>query len=290
MPGKGFKIGLCWRGSQDFRIDPRRSIPPSALGPLAALPGVELYALHMDVGADELPAQVATKVHVFADGFDRGPDAFVDTAAVMANLDLVVTCDTSIAHLAGAMGRPVWVTLRHYAEWRWMLEREDSPWYPTMRLLRAKAGDDWFELYERLARDVALLAQGKSKHLMIEAPISWGELVDKITILEIKTERINDPKKLTNVTRELWLLNQKLSEVATQVLQLKLRLKEINTRLWNIEDEIRDCERQKNFGPRFIELARAVYITNDLRADVKREINVALSSELVEEKSYRPYA
>lgn len=125
---------------------------------------------------------------------------------------------------------------------------------------------------------------------MIEVPISWGELVDKITILEIKAERIDDPKKLANVTRELWLLNRKLSPVATQVLRLKLRLKDVNTKLWDIEDEIRDCEREQNFGPRFIELARAVYVTNDQRADVKREINFALSSELVEEKSYRPYA
>lgn len=163
MPGRGFKVGLCWRGSQDFRVDPRRSIPTSALAPLAALSGVELYALHMDVGADELLEPVAQRVHVFADGFDRGPDAFVDTAAVMANLDLVVTCDTSIAHLAGALGRPVWVTLRHIAEWRWMLEREDTPWYPTMRLLRAGAGDDWFELYNRIAKDIAVLAQEKDK-------------------------------------------------------------------------------------------------------------------------------
>ncbi len=125
---------------------------------------------------------------------------------------------------------------------------------------------------------------------MIEVPISWGELVDKITILEIKAERIDDAKKLANVTRELWLLNRKLSPVATQVLRLKLRLKEVNTKLWDIEDEIRDCEREQDFGPRFIELARAVYVTNDQRADVKREINFALSSELVEEKSYRPYA
>ena len=163
MPGPGLKVGLCWRGSQDFRVDPRRSLPPSALAPLAALSGVDFYALHMDVGEDELPAVIAKRVHVLGDGFDRGPDAFVDTAAVMANLDLVVTCDTSIAHLAGALGRPVWVALRHIAEWRWMLERNDSPWYPTMRLLRANAGDDWLELYDRIAKDIAVLAQEKEK-------------------------------------------------------------------------------------------------------------------------------
>lgn len=125
---------------------------------------------------------------------------------------------------------------------------------------------------------------------MIEVPVSWGELVDKITILEIKAERIADPAKLANVTRELWLLNVKLGEAAGAVLAQKLRLKAINTALWEIEDAIRDCERDKDFGPRFIELARAVYITNDERAEVKREINLALSSELTEEKSYRSYA
>lgn len=163
MGGGAFKVGLCWRGSQDFRVDPRRSIPPAALLPLAALSGVEFYALHTDVRSDELPAGLATRVQVFGDGFDQGADAFVDTAAVMANLDLIVTCDTSIAHLAGALGRPVWVALRHIAEWRWMLEREDSPWYPTMRLLRAKADDDWLELFERIANDIAVLAQEKEK-------------------------------------------------------------------------------------------------------------------------------
>jgi tetratricopeptide (TPR) repeat protein len=163
MASEGLKIGLCWRGSQDFRVDPRRSIPPSALQPLAALPGVELFALHMDVAADELPAEVAAKVRIFGDGFDRGPDAFVDTAAVMANLDLIVTCDTSIAHLAGALGRPVWMALRHIAEWRWLIERDDSPWYPAMRLMRATAGDDWHELFERIAGEIAVLAQKKGK-------------------------------------------------------------------------------------------------------------------------------
>ena len=77
------------------------------------------------------------------DDFDAGPDAFVDTAAVMAHLDLVVTVDTSIGHLAGALGRPVWMALKRVPEWRWQLEREDSPWYPTMRLFRQQEAGEW---------------------------------------------------------------------------------------------------------------------------------------------------
>jgi ADP-heptose:LPS heptosyltransferase len=90
----------------------------------------------------------------FDTGYDDGPDAFIDTAALMAGLDLVVTCDTSIAHLAGALGRPVWLALRHVAEWRWLTERADSPWYPTMRLFRCGEGDDWIALFGAIAGEI----------------------------------------------------------------------------------------------------------------------------------------
>lgn len=125
---------------------------------------------------------------------------------------------------------------------------------------------------------------------MIEVPVSWGELVDKITILEIKAERMDDPAKVANVTRELWMLSNKLGSVGGDILVLKSKLRSVNEALWDIEDEIRDCERVQDFGSRFVELARAVYVTNDQRAELKREINLALSSGLIEEKSYRPYA
>jgi hypothetical protein len=124
---------------------------------------------------------------------------------------------------------------------------------------------------------------------MIEVPASWGEIFDKITILEIKSARMTEPAKLANVRHELALLMAKSAPVQARIVALKARLKVINEELWGIEDDIRDCERQQDFGPRFVALARSVYVTNDLRADIKREINVALSSGLMEEKSYQPY-
>lgn len=124
---------------------------------------------------------------------------------------------------------------------------------------------------------------------MIEVPVSWGEIFDKITILEIKSERMSDAAKLDNVRRELALLTEKSEPVLESIATLKAKLKAVNETLWVIEDDIRDCERQQDFGPRFVALARSVYVTNDRRADVKREINIALSSGLVEEKSYKPY-
>ncbi|SMH41070.1 hypothetical protein [Azospirillum agricola] len=123
-------------------------------------------------------------------------------------------------------------------------------------------------------------------------PVSWGELLDKITILEIKAERIADTAKRENVERELGALNTVVSdagslpEAARPIID---RLRGMNEALWDIEDEIRDCERAKDFGPRFVELARAVYHTNDKRAAFKRDLNDLLGSDLVEEKSYQPY-
>jgi len=86
--------------------------------------------------------------------FDAGPDAFLDAAAVMECLDLVVTCDTSVAHLAGALGQPVWIALRYVPDWRWMFDRSDSPWYPTMRLFRQKRWGDWGGVFREIAEAV----------------------------------------------------------------------------------------------------------------------------------------
>ncbi len=127
----------------------------------------------------------------------------------------------------------------------------------------------------------------------ILVPISPGELLDKITILEIKSERIDDPQKVANVRHELELLSNVWSDAVTEdkvIADLHQRLKIINEELWEIEDDIRDEERQNSFGERFIELARAVYVTNDKRAQAKKDVNLHLGSEIVEEKSYQDYS
>lgn len=130
--------------------------------------------------------------------------------------------------------------------------------------------------------------------MLIEAPISLGELIDKITILEIKAINISDAGKLKNVTHELSVLNTKIDHLLdtqgkTKLAPLKQALKDINQELWIIEDDIRDCEYVKDFSDKFIQLARAVYVTNDKRATVKKDINLAFGSELIEEKSYKDY-
>lgn len=128
--------------------------------------------------------------------------------------------------------------------------------------------------------------------MMLQVPASAGEVIDKITILEIKSERISAPDKLDNIRRELAELAAVVSEQVShspELEALKSELKRINESLWVIEDDIRDCERRSDFGDAFIALARAVYTTNDRRAALKREINQLLGSTLVEEKSYQAY-
>lgn len=128
--------------------------------------------------------------------------------------------------------------------------------------------------------------------MTIQVSISFGEFLDKLTILEIKAERIADPVKRANVVHERDLLRRTWAEhpaAATDIADEMRRLKAINEKLWDIEDAIREQERVGDFGPRFIELARAVYFTNDERAAVKRELNEKLGSELIEEKSYADY-
>jgi len=126
----------------------------------------------------------------------------------------------------------------------------------------------------------------------IKVPVSPGELIDKLTILEIKAANISDATKLANVNVELQLLQEtwRASAFASANIDAEWQqLREINKKLWDIEDEIRDKERERNFDQEFIELARAVYFTNDERAAVKKQINTKLGSKIVEEKSYAKY-
>lgn len=126
----------------------------------------------------------------------------------------------------------------------------------------------------------------------ITTPISAGELLDKITILKIKSEKLTDADKLKNVQTELKALNAVAAnafEFDAPLNALVDQLQDINGQLWGIEDDIRDCERAGDFGPEFIRLARAVYVTNDVRAKLKKDINLLLGSALVEEKSYQEY-
>jgi hypothetical protein len=158
-----------------------------------------------------------------------------------------------------------------------------------MRLFRQSRRGVWADVFEAMAREVAGLAERSAAPGMVSTPCSLGELIDKITILRIKTERIGEANKLVNVHRELALLERMAHEEGgsgPSVYLLTDKLAAVNARLWAIEDAIRACERDGDFGPRFVALARSVYCENDTRAAIKRAINTLANSALVEEKSY----
>ena len=123
--------------------------------------------------------------------------------------------------------------------------------------------------------------------MIIHAPISVGELIDKITILELKIEFLTDPKKLENINTELNYLNNTLNELTIpDIVAERDALKLVNRRLWHIENFKRECEKNQTFGEEFVDTARQVYIKNDLRAEIKRRINIMVGSTIIEEKSY----
>jgi tetratricopeptide (TPR) repeat protein len=152
----GFKIGIAWKGSPTAdKQRSQRSISLAEFAPLAAVPGVQLISLQKGPGSEQL-AEVAGQWPVLdlSARLDEKTGPFMDTAAVMMNLDLIVTADTAVPHLAGAMGLPVWLPLSKVPDWRWFLEREDTPWYPNHRLFRQERRGEWRPVFERIAQAV----------------------------------------------------------------------------------------------------------------------------------------
>lgn len=154
-------IGIAWQGNPNHDIDLGRSIPLHYFEPLSHIKNVQLVSLQKNHGLDQLEhVSFADRIIQLGDDFDNGDNAFADTVPAMQALDLIVTSDTSIAHLAGALGRPVWLGLRFASEWRWQYDREDSPWYPTMRLFRQNAVGNWADVMARMSQDLTQLADG----------------------------------------------------------------------------------------------------------------------------------
>lgn len=141
--GEGLKIGICWQGGVG---NPARSFPLTALAAIVGRPDVRLISLQKGLFPD-----ASFPVEALGEGYDAGPDGFLDAAAAMEAVDLVISCDTSLAHLAGALGRPVWVALKFAPDWRYLLGRDDSVWYPGMRLFRQERPGDWSSLFAKMA-------------------------------------------------------------------------------------------------------------------------------------------
>jgi len=366
----GFKVGIAWQGNRKYAGDRFRSIPLKNFAPLAQIEGVTLFSLQKGPGSEQIEqlAEAGEEFPLidFGEQFDKDAGPFMDTAAVMQNLDLIITSDTAVAHLAGAMARPVWLLLSTAADWRWLEGIEHCPWYPTMRVFRQERLDHWEEVFARVAQELRCVVQGDRTRLAsaresedkqaisrllsgkrprvsaaetaspsagpIPVPVSPGELLDRLSILEIKCQRITDPAKLAFVRREyaeyqalrqrclghLWPAGEcqpgnysappdalpcrtparasahpadqaTVDDASKTLVRLYSELKAVNEQLWDIENQVRDCEARQDFGPQFVELARAVYQTNDRRSALKRRIDELLGSTFVEQKDYTAY-
>jgi tetratricopeptide (TPR) repeat protein len=159
---RGLKVGIVWSGNPKHINDPARSIAIETLAPLFAVSGTSFYSLQVGPRADDLARLGASGVIPLA----RDLTSFAETAGAVAHLDLVVTIDSSVAHLAGAMGKPVWILTPAVPDWRWLFEREDNPWYPTARLFRQKTRLDWAPVIERVAHELTRVAGGERRRLL----------------------------------------------------------------------------------------------------------------------------
>lgn len=185
--GGGVKIGIAWRGGEPMFEGRRRSIPLAAFAPLAALPGVRLISLQKGEGRQDIDA-VPFGVEDPTDEMDEGEGAFLDTAAVMDSLALIVTADTAIAHLAGALERPVWCVLPPGGDWRFGWEGRDSPWYPSMTCFRQRARGGWDSVFADIARRIEAMREGRDPDaldpLQEETSTASGSRIENTTRVE----------------------------------------------------------------------------------------------------------
>jgi hypothetical protein len=300
-------IGINWQGNPKTEKTGLRgrSFALEAFFPITDSSQMSLLSLQKGFGSEQLETCSFKEHFVSCQDQINETWAFLDTAAIIANCDLVITSDTSVAHLAGGMGKTTWLLLHKVPDWRWGLEGDTTFWYPSMRLFRQKERGNWDEVMQRVAEELQKQFRGNleatltadpvppaNKQEMIKsilAPISLGELIDKITILQIKARHLHGIA-LENVKIELDALETTLNNLRLNIDPTLIHcLKQVNADLWQIEDAIRDQERQKTFGETFVRLARSVYHQNDRRAAIKKEINAIYGSPFVEEKSYHQY-
>ncbi|MCK5632479.1 tetratricopeptide repeat protein [bacterium] len=221
-PDTNFKIGICWNGNPTYRSQAlkhslsARSIPLKELAPLAKIPGVSLYSLQKTTGEDQLKkTNNLFKVHTFDQNFDVTNGRFMDTAAVIKNMDLIITIDTSIAHLAGGLGIPTWIMLPNPADWRWIIGKDTTPWYPKTKLFKQPTPGNWSPVIKQIAQKLTPIIKG----------------VDNETI-----KKLENFKKQLSIVNKVLIKHQQERKVAIKRFNQSMILKK------NIEQRIKELE------------------------------------------------
>jgi predicted O-linked N-acetylglucosamine transferase (SPINDLY family) len=269
-----FKIGIVWQGNPSYAGDRQRSIPLSCFEPMARLPGVRLFSLQKGYGSEQL-RQAAFPVTDLGPRLDETAGAFMDTAAVLQCVDLVVTSDTAVLHLAGALGARVWAALPYAPDWRWLLDRDDSPWYPTARLFRQTTPGDWAGVFQRIADAVRALLPKIGAAAPVSVHVRPGELIDRIAALEVECTRPIGALGLETRARleAMRAACERGLPQSERLEQLSADLRAVHEKLWQCEEELRSCEARGDFGPRFIERTRDLCRGADSRAALMLQID-----------------
>lgn len=304
---KKFKIAISWKGLLNEYIE--KNIPYEKLEPLTQL-DVSIICLHKKDDLKDIDKKLfKNPIHFFDIDED---EPFSDTIAILNNIDLLITIDSCLTYVAGVMNINTLLLLGKSTDWRWFNDDHNStPWYNSVKLVKSmKDYNDWDTIINDTKKEVCKLIKNpeykfcdipnlaidndnitfdeEERKQICAIPISIGELWDKYTILLIKKNMIKDDKKQQIVINEINKLQEYIKKFPLKE-EFVLELKNCNKKLWDIEDNIREKERKKEFDDEFIELARSVYITNDERAKLKNNISLLFNSDILEVKSYKEY-
>jgi tetratricopeptide (TPR) repeat protein len=244
---QGFKVGICWQGSRLLKFDNRRSFPLQAFAPLARIPEVRLISLQKTAGLEQLDELHGRfEVVDLRPGYDDEEGAFLNAAAIVKSLDLIVTADTAIAHLAGGLGVPVWVALPKHADWRWQHDRDDSPWYPTMKLFRQATAGDWSDVFARMADALRLRVERHELHGPTGSlALPPAETSTNAQALLEFAERLADEGRFVEAQRHL----DRAVELQPQHAGLRRRAGDLQARLANWSEAIAHFERAIALDP-----------------------------------------
>ncbi len=250
-----FKVGINWQGNPRYRGDRHRSIPLEKFAPLAEIPGVRLISLQKGLGTEQI-AKTSERFSLteLPPHRDERAGSFMDTAAILTQLDLVVSSDTSLVHLAGGLGVPVWLALPRAADWRWLLDREDCPWYPTMRLFRQRKQGEWDEIFDRIAFELGQLSRQRRRESI--APFGFGSLFDQASHWAIRREpgaNGCEPGDALATFAELDCLAEDEVAHCEDLRSIRNELEAVHAELLRNEGELLVCETANEVGPRLLE-------------------------------------
>jgi len=311
---KKLKIGICWQGNKQYRSIylkkevASKAMQLSTLAPLASVPNISLYSLQKINGTEQLDeVRDIMEVHTFGPDFDEANGRFMDTAAIIKNLDLVITIDTSICHLAAGLGTEVWVLLPFPADWRWMLERDDTPWYPNMRLFRQKKRGNWECILEEVVtalkekivtssqndittqknkietkkKPTSSLSDQHNFHNNIRTsaqkklPTQLGAVIDNMTQRSVAMQYSSNPYHIRSLITDHKLLQERYQPYMEQSEELKnltQQLLALNKRLWQLDKKLPE-DRPTFFDESFAALIQDAYKVHIFKEMTMQQIN-----------------